>query len=165
MYITPAICFVSHARSAPGSSNKRTTGIGSKPKAGQTPLGLATETKRAFASAITTASTVVRQIDTEDGWAWARGDEIKGQVVSALNAAEEKVRQSPKFSDMVTADLAMMKKNGDQGTFESDCTTFAGTMKPLVDTLQTEVQKIMAQKFARENVQSTGKVGSKRRNA
>ena len=32
--------------------------------------------------------------------------------------------QSPKFSDMVTADLAMMKKNGDQGTFESDCKTF-----------------------------------------
>ena len=75
----------------PGSSNR---GLGSKARARQTPLGLATETKRAFASAITTAATIVRQIDTEDGWAWARGEEIKGQVVSAMNAAEEQVRQS-----------------------------------------------------------------------
>ena len=145
----------------PGSSNR---GLGSKARAGQTPLGLATETKRAFASAITTAATIVKQIDTEDGWAWARGEEIKGPVVSALNAAEEQVRQSQKFSDMVTGDLAMMKRNGDQGKFESDCTTFAATMKPLVDKVQKEVATIMAQKFARQNVQNNG-VGTKRRNA
>lgn len=145
----------------PGSSNR---GLGSKARAGQTPLGLATETKRAFASAITTAATIVRQIDTEDGWAWARGEEIKGQVVSALNAAEEQVRQSQNFSDMVTGDLALMKKNGDQGRFESDCKTFAATMKPLVDKVQKEVATIMAQKFARQNVQNKS-MGTKRRNA
>ena len=145
----------------PGSSNR---GLGSKARARQTPLGLATETKKAFASAITTAATIVRQIDTEDGWAWARGEEIKGQVVSALNAAEEQVRQSQNFSDMVTGDLALMKKKGDQGRFESDCETFAATMKPLVDKLQKEVATIMAQKFARQNVQDNG-VGTKRRNA
>ena len=145
----------------PGSSNR---GLGSKARAGQTPLGLATETKRAFASAITTAATIVRQIDTEDGWAWARGEEIKGPVVSALNAAEEQVRQSPNFSDMVTGDLALMKRNGDQGKFESDCTTFAATMKPLVDKVQKEVATIMAQKAARQNVQNKS-TGTKRRNA
>ena len=145
----------------PGSGNR---GLGSKAKAGQTPLGLATETRRAFASTITTAATIVRQIDTEDGWAWARGEEIKGQVVSALNAAEEQVRQSQKFSDMVTGDLAMMKRNGDQGKFDSDCTTFAATMKPLVDKVQKEVATIMAQKFARQNVQNKS-MGTKRRNA
>ena len=146
---------------SPGSSNR---GLGSKARAGQTPLGLATETKRAFASAITTAATIVRQIDTEDGWAWARGEEIKGQVVSALNAAEEQVRQSQKFSDMVTGDLALMKKNSDQGTFDSDCETFAATMKPLVDKVQKEVATIMAQKAARQNVQNKS-TGTKRRNA
>ena len=147
----------------PGSGNR---GLGSKAKAGQTPLGLATETKRAFASAITTAATIVRQIDTEDGWAWARGEEIKGQVVSALNAAEEQVRQSQNFSDMVTGDLALMKKtNGDNGTFDGDCRTFAATMNPLVDELQKVVDTIMAQKFARQIIQNNWKTGTNRRNA
>ena len=67
------------------------------------------------------------------------------------------MRESTLFTDMVTSDLVQMKKSD---SFENDCRTFSGTLKPLVAKLQTEVDTIMAQKFARENI---GKTGNKRR--
>ena len=108
-------------------------------------------TKQAYACAVTQASFIRAQIDSDEKWAWARHHEIQSALNDARNTVANVIMSNSVFLGiMCTADLNAAKKDAnDENQFEAEMKTFSETLDQHVNDLQRECKSLMEQHAVR----------------
>eukprot|EP00969_Alexandrium_andersonii_P036704 1608905-Alexandrium_andersonii.AAC.1 len=85
----------------------------------------------------------LNSIKTNPEWAWAKADEVCLQ--QAFDKMTGTVNSDDKFGLITTSDLAALKKNSNQATFEADLTRYSEALDPLIKEVDCQCVKLAAQ--------------------
>eukprot|EP00969_Alexandrium_andersonii_P306567 13552609-Alexandrium_andersonii.AAC.1 len=78
------------------------------------------------------AQAVLTNIEKDTAWAWANNEFMKGEVQKALNALEAFIDTSNFGKQVLTRDLADVKKLMAPAEFETELTRWPDQIDPLV---------------------------------
>ena len=110
--------------------------------------------KQKYGTVTAQATTVLSRIGKDAKWDWANHEAIKGPLLAAMDGLSEAAGADDATSEIISDDMAQVKKRLTQGEFEMSLKAAQSTLVLPLKTLQEECDMLLAQNEARNKAKS-----------
>lgn len=112
----------------------------------------AKKTKLSYSAAQSQAMNILRNIQTDENWSWAKPDVMKSALETANNELQSAVENSPFLREALSTELNTLKATHEPHVLITELTRMNAGLDPLVQSLSRQCRLLLAQHKARMEV-------------